>query len=139
MADRNEVKLTGVAISDPTFTRMGGTKTPMTSFLLQVNEQFMSNGKQVSHPNVIVVECLGQHADPVMYKVKKGMRYEVTGYIRTEQSRFSVRAFVVNKEPNDDIVKYLQGVEVALELLMNSRDKHSAIDGLRQILHEGKL
>jgi primosomal replication protein N len=138
MTDRNEVKLSGLVISDPTFTRMAKSNTPIVSFLIQVEERFVSNGKPATHPNVILIESLGQHAEVVMKKVKKGLRYEVVGYIRAEQSKVSVRSFNVNFEEKDESLKYLQGIEAALEIVMNSRDKVVAVEYLRQILHEGQ-
>lgn len=138
MADRNEVKLTGLAISDPTLTKMAKSRTPVVSFLLQVEEHFISNGKPATYPNVILIESLGQHAESVMKKVKKGLRFEVGGYIRAEQNKFSVRSFNITIENKHDTMKYLQGIEAALEIVMSSRDRSAAIDHLRQVLHEGQ-
>ena len=134
MADRNKVELSGLAISEPTLTRMAGSRTQVTTFLLQVNEEYFTDGRKTYHPNVIVVESLGKQADVVLDRVKKGARYEVTGYLRADSNKFSIRTFAVTKESKDDNLSFYNGIEAALEAVMSSRDKDSAIEEIRRIL-----
>jgi primosomal replication protein N len=134
MSDRNEVRISGVALTDPILTQMMGSKTSICSFLIQSNESFVSNKKTLYHSNVILVEALGKNASFVFERIVKGLRYEVVGYLRTDQKKFSVRAFVVNKEQNHDSLKHIQGLEAALDIVMNSPAKEAAIEELRRVL-----
>lgn len=135
--DRNEVKLSGVAISEPTNTRLP-SRVNITSFLLQVNEYFVSGEKRDYHPNVISVEALGKHADTALDLVKKGGRYEVTGYLRVESGRFCVRTFAITREIRDDNAAYLRGLETALETVLTSRSIEAAAAEFRRIIQELK-
>lgn len=133
--DRNSVELSGTAISDPTNTKLS-SKASLTTFLLQVNELFSSGGKRNYHPNVITVESLGKHAETVLERVKKGGRYEIAGYLRTEGGKVTVRTFAVTKQDRDDVGMYCRGLEVALEAILSSRDLKHAAEKVRDILAE---
>lgn len=135
--DINKVWLSGVAISDPVQTRFT-SRTASTTFLLQCMERFESkSGKVNHHANVILIESLGTHSNTVMQRVKKGLRYQIEGYLRVDQSeknRVCVRTFSVVKEPDDSSRMYTDGLRSCLEILRLSRDKESATQEIHEIL-----
>lgn len=137
--DINKVWLTGLAISDPIQTKLN-SRTPATTFLLQCMERFESKSGRVNHhPNVILIESLGSHAGIVMDRVRKGMRYQIEGYLRVDQGqgqRVCVRTFSVTKEPDESNRMFADGLRTALEAMRLSKDKSSAIDEVHKILAE---
>lgn len=137
--DINKVWLTGLAISDPTQTKLN-SRTPATTFLLQCVERFESrSGKVNHHANVILIESLGSHSNMVMERVRKGVRYQIEGYLRVDQAdknRFCVRTFSVTREPDDSSRMYADGLRAALEALRLSRNKEMAIEELHKMLGE---
>ena len=134
--DINKVSLSGLAISDPTKTQLN-SRTYSTTFLLQCMERFEArSGKVNHHPNVILIESLGSHALVTMDRVRKGLRYQIEGYLRVDSSRVSVRTFSVSREPDENSRMYADGLRAALEVLRLSRDKAKAIDELHCILME---
>lgn len=137
--DINKVWLTGLAISDPIQTKLNA-RTPATTFLLQCMERFESRSGRVNHhANVILVESLGSHSNIVMERVKKGLRYQVEGYLRVDQSdknRFCVRTFSVTREPDDSSRMYADGLRAALETLRLCRNKEVAVEELHKMLGE---
>ena len=138
----NKVILSGQAVSDPILTMLK-SRTPSASFLIQVNERFLTNDNKVRYKhNVFTIESLGNQARAVMDKVKKGVRYNIEGYLRcengTHKDRYIIRTFAVTKDEDEGIDMYYQGIEQALEVVRGSRDKAAAIDKLMKILYEGQ-
>jgi len=139
MSDINKVWLSGVVVSDPVYTKLSTTKTPLTYFNLQVNESFRNRaGVAQVKPNVIRIECLGKAAETSSRKVKRGKRYTVDGYIRQdhheEQELFRVRSFAVYPDESLDEINYKEALKQALRIVKSSRDIDSAIDRLEEMI-----
>lgn len=140
MDDINKVWLRGQAISSPTLTKLG-VRTPMCSFLLQVNERFVdSDGKTKTTPHVFTVESLGRSANITLESVREGQLYNIEGYLRTSKNRseVTIRTFAVTKVDERIAESYYQGLEQALEVLTTSRDKDAAYNRLVTILAEAR-
>lgn len=141
--DINRVWLSGLAVSQPVLTSASG-KTPLASFNLQVNEQYIdSQGVTKSRSNIIRIEGLGRAATSIMEKVHHGVRYSIEGYIRQDiftrskeeaTEDFKVRVFAVAKDGSGDGAQYDEGLRQALGLLEKSRDKDAALESLRRLL-----
>lgn len=144
--DINRVWLSGLVVSQPVLTSASG-KTPLASFSLQVNEQYIdSQGVTKTRSNIIRIEGLGRVAASIMEKVHNGVRYSIEGYIRQDifsrsshnkeetSEYFKVRVFSVSKDGSGDGAQYDEGLRQALSLLEKSRDKEAALESLRRLL-----
>ena len=134
--DMNKVWLSGLAITQPILTKLGG-KTPFTTFTLQVNERFNDrDGKRCIKPNLLKIESLGRSAATTVSKVKEGMRYVVDGYLRQdsgdEGDYTRVRSFAVYKEDSETTSHYIEGLRQALEVMHRSRN----IDSAKKVLED---
>jgi len=138
MSDINKVWLSGVVVSDPVYTKLGHTKTPITYFTLQVNEKFRDRAGQTQvKPNTVRIECLGRSAENASRSVKRGKRYTVDGYIRVDthegEDSFRVRTFAVYPDESLDEINYKEALKQALRIVKSSRDLDSAIDRLEEM------
>ena len=136
--DINKVWLSGLVVSRPILTKLS-SRTPFTSFMLQVNEYFNDrNGNEKYKSNLIKIESLGKSAEVTANKVKRGQRYQVDGYIRQDtvddRPEVKVRAFAIYKEDSKDSAHYNSGLKEALRVLENSRDLGAAIGSIQDIL-----
>lgn len=135
--DINKVWLSGLAVSNPTLTRLP-SKTPQSSFILQVNEEFNDSlGDKKQKSNLIQIESLGKKAEITLEKIKQGARYMVDGYLRRDVvegvEKVRVRSFAVYPDDSQDTFKYKEGIQQALEILKRSRDIPSAIKMLEEL------
>lgn len=138
MADINKVWLSGVVINDPIMTKLGA-KTPITTFKIQVNEQFLDKtGVLQTKANIILVESLGKTAETTYQKVKRGQRFTVDGYLRQDHydghESVRVRTFAVYPDESNDSARYREGIKHALEVLAKSRDLNSAREKLEELV-----
>lgn len=138
MSDINKVWISGVAVTAPVLTQLG-SKTPFTTFILQVNEQFLDGNRNVRiKPNMIRVESLGKSAHATAEKVKQGKRYQVDGYLRQDrrdgQDDIRIRTFAVYREESVDCVNYNEGLKQALEVLKRSPNLQAAMATLEELM-----
>jgi len=138
MADINKVWLSGLVVSQPVLTKLS-SKTPFTTFSIQVNEKFKDrNGIIKAKPNIIRIESLGKSAEITASRVKQGGRYTVDGYLRQdiigEIDQVRVRSFAVYADDSSDHITYKEGLKQALEILRKSRDLESAVERLEDLL-----
>jgi single-stranded DNA-binding protein len=138
MADINKVWLSGLAVTTPILTQLG-SKTPFSTFTLQVNEQYLDNNRNVRiKPNLIRVESLGKGAQLTAEKVRQGRRYQLDGYIRQDLrdniEEVRVRTFTIYHEDSIDSVNYNAGIRQALDVLRRSRDLETAASMLEELL-----
>ncbi len=139
MADINKVWLSGVVTSQPVLTNLPVTKTPLSYFTLQVNEEFKDrSGVTQVKPNFIRVESLGKGARLTMENVKLGRRYMVDGYVRQdsdgENDFVRVRSFAIHADDSNDSVNYEGGLKQALRVLERSGDLDTAIGKIKEML-----
>lgn len=137
MADINKVWLSGIVVSQPILTRLG-SKTPFTSFSIQVNERFLDrNGLQQSKANLIRVESLGKAAEKTAQIVKQGARFSVDGYLRQDniegEEQVRVRSFAVYADDSNESTSHKEGIRQAIEVLKRSRDLPSALRQLEEL------
>lgn len=134
--DLNVVILTGQITTDPIKSRMNHNKTPLTSFTLQSNENFIdsSTGKECFHPNIIMVQTMGKNAEMVADRYRKGHKVFVSGYLRSDGETTSVRTHTLSHENSFYSERYYQGIDHALDILRSSKDKTSAVEALQQVL-----
>ena len=137
--DMNKVWLSGLAVTQPVLTKLE-SKTPFTTFTLQINEQFTDkHGVMRVKPNLIRVESLGRSAHSTAKKVQKHMRYFVDGYLRQDPGDTGdyvrVRSFAIYKEDSADTTHYLEGLKQALSVLNKSRDIRAAVSTLEELIH----
>jgi single-stranded DNA-binding protein len=138
MADINKVWLSGLAVTTPILTQLG-SKTPFSTFTLQVNEQYLDNNRNVRvKPNLIRVESLGKGAQLTADKVRQGRRYQLDGYIRQDLrdniEEVRVRTFTIYAEESIESVNYNAGIRQALDVLRRSRDLETAASMLEELL-----
>jgi single-stranded DNA-binding protein len=138
MSDVNKAWLTGVAASDPVFTKLG-QKTPLTYFTLRVTEEFKDRtGNAHSRPNDIRVESLGKMAEATYKKVKQGKRYTVDGYLRCDEvegrGMVRIRTFAVYSDSTAENTTYQAALTQAIRVIKTSRDKESALERLEEMI-----
>jgi len=137
MADINKVWLSGLVVSQPVLTRLS-SKTPFTTFTIQVNERFVDRGGSVQlKPNLIRVESLGKSAETTAERVRQGARFSVDGYLRQDvvdgMEQIRVRSFAVYPDDSVETVNYKEGLKQAIEVLKKSRDLPSALKQLEEL------
>lgn len=135
--DINKVWLSGLVVSSPILTRLQ-SKTPQSSFTLQVNEEFKDSvGDKKQKPNLIQIESLGKRAEITLDTIKQGGRFMVDGYLRRDMiegvEKMRVRSFAIYPDDSQDTFKYKEGIQQALEILKRSRDIPSAIKMLEDL------
>lgn len=138
MSDINKVWLSGLAVTQPVFTKLN-QKTPLTYFTLQVNERFTDrDGNQQVRPNLVRIECLGKAAEITAEKVRQGQRYTVDGYVRQDvfdgKELVRVRTFAVYPDESADAISFQDGIRQALKVLKTSRDIEAASERLEALL-----
>jgi len=136
--DINKVWVSGLVISEPVLTKFP-SGTPITTFMLQVNEQYTDkNSNRQLRPNIIKVESLGRSAEAVAKKVCQGKRYMVDGYIRMEHredgDEFKIRTFAVYRDESNEAALYSEGIRQAISAVKKSRDLPAAIKKLEGLL-----
>jgi len=139
--DINKVWISGLAVSEPVFTQLpsGSGSTPFTNFTLQVNEVFTDReGETRTKANFIRIEALGRSAETTAKKVQKGNRYYIDGYIRQDRledgDHVKVRVFAVYKDDTHDQVVHAEALKAALDIVLRSRDKDSAVKTLEGLI-----
>jgi len=140
MFDTNKVILSGIAQSKPIFTKMT-TSTPITTFTLQINEQFKDRtGKAQYKINFITIEALGRLAENTINLVKEGKRYVVDGYIRQDLedgvNYVRVRAFLIYPDRVSDSFVFEKAVKKSLDVLKTSRSLEDAKQKLECLIKE---
>lgn len=128
--DVNKVWVSGLAVTQPILTKLGG-KTPFTTFTLQINERFKDReGNPCVKPNLIKIESLGKSAQMTVQKVKEGLRYVVDGYLRQDSGESGdytrVRSFAVYKEDSETAAHHIEGLKQALDIMQKSRNMDTA-------------
>lgn len=136
--DINKVWLSGLVVSEPILTKFP-SGTPITTFMLQVNEQYTDrNDKRQLRPNLVKVESLGRSAEMVAKKVCQGKRYMIDGYIRMELreegEEFKIRTFAVYRDESNESALYSEGIKQAIEVIRKSRDLPTAVKNLEGLL-----
>ena len=135
--DTNKVWLTGLAITEPILTKISG-KTDSASFILQVNESFTdANKRSKCHQNTFTVEVLGKKALVIKNTIKRGIRYNIEGFLRSEygnSGNYTVRAFAVTEIRDHSRKFYAQGLEQAMDILRSSNSLESAQEGLLELI-----
>jgi len=139
MADINKVWLSGMVVSNAMYTKLP-SNTPITTFTLQVNEQFSDRSGIVQvKPNLVRVESLGKSAENVANKVRQGTRYMIDGYLRQDSSEgIRVRTFAVYPDDTLEDVCYKEGLKQAVKILKTSRDVNAAVEKIEEILVQRK-
>lgn len=140
MADINKVWISGLVVTQPIMTKLA-SKTPFTTFTLQVNERFLDrSGNQQTKSNLIKVESLGASAEKTMQKVKQGVRFSVDGYLRQDVldgvDNTRVRSFAIYPDDSAEVVNYREGLKQAIEVLKRSRDMKIALATLEDLLNK---
>lgn len=140
MADINKVWISGLVVTQPIMTKLA-SKTPFTTFTLQVNERFLDrSGNQQTKSNLIKVESLGASAEKTMQKVKQGVRFSVDGYLRQDVldgvDNTRVRSFAIYPDDSAEVVNYREGLKQAIEVLKRSRDMKIALATLEDLLQK---
>lgn len=138
MADINKVWLSGLVVSQPILTKLA-SRTPFTSFTMQVNERFLDrNGNPQLKPNLVRVESLGKSAESTAQRVKQGARFSVDGYLRQDVidgvEQIRVRSFAVYPDDSAEVVNYKEGLKQAIDVLRRSRDLPTAIKQLEELI-----
>jgi len=138
MADINKVWLSGLAVTTPLFTKIS-ERTPLSSFSLQINERFRDKtGSSRVKPNIIEIESLGKNAEQIIDRVKEGKRYVVDGFLRqdryNEVDKIRVRSFAVYPDDSTEQHSYLDGLNQAIKILLNSSDLTSAISKIKVLV-----
>lgn len=138
MADINKVWLSGLVVSPPVLTKLA-SRTPFTSFTIQVNERFLDrSGNPQFKPNLIRVESLGKSAESTAQRVKQGARFSVDGYLRQDVmegiEQVRVRSFAVYPDDSAEVAHYKEGLKQALDILRRSRDLPSALRQLEELI-----
>lgn len=136
--DINKVWLNGLVVTQPVLTKLG-SRTPFTTFTLQVNEKFIDrNGVQQLKSNLIRVESLGKSAESTANRVKQGARFSVDGYLRQDvidgQEQVRVRSFAVYPDESHEVANYKAGIQQAIDVLRRSRDLPTALKQLEGLV-----
>lgn len=139
--DINKVWLSGQVTTQPTLDKYG-SGTPITRFTLNIKEKYVNRkGEDVFHDNFFRIESLGRSTEKIMDTVKKGSRYMVDGYLRSDRAggktEFKVRSFVVYPDESFDNQNYISGLSQALHILENSMDIAQAKEKLAVLLKNG--
>lgn len=138
MADINKVWVSGLVVTQPILTKLA-SKTPFTTFTLQVNESFLDRfGNKQTKSNLIKIESLGKSAEQTAYKVKQGTRFSVDGYLRQDIIEgvdvTRIRSFAIYPDDSSEVFNYKEGLKQALEVLRKSRDMRTAVALLEDLL-----
>jgi single-stranded DNA-binding protein len=137
MADINKVWLSGLVVTQPVLTKLS-SKTPFSTFTIQVNERFINHGGHVQlKPNLIRVESLGKSAENTVERVRQGARFSVDGYLRQDLidgvEQIRVRSFAVYPDDSVETVNYKEGLKQAIEVIKRSRDLSTALKQLEEL------
>lgn len=138
MADINKVWVSGLVVTQPILTKLA-SKTPFTTFTLQVNETFLDRfGSRQTKSNLLKIESLGKSAEQTAQKVKRGARFSVDGYLRQDvidgADTTRIRSFAIYPDDSSEVINYKEGLRQALEVLRKSRDMRSAVTLLEELL-----
>ena len=138
MSDINKVWLSGLVVTRPLFTKLPST-TPVTSFLLQINEKFRDREKNVQFKqNLIPIESLGKNAESTADRVKEGSRFIVDGYLRQDlvgdRNTIRVRSFAIYPDESSEDAHYKNGLSQALKILAVSPDLKSAAAKIQELM-----
>ncbi len=99
--DTNHVLVSGTAYNDPNVIPLKNNKR-LCLFTLITNEEIFSRGRESRHQNFLQIEVLGKNIDKCLEMVRKGERFFVSGYLRTDDldgvERTRVRAYNVQKD-----------------------------------------
>ncbi len=137
MADVNKVWISGVVVSRPVLTQLS-SKTPLTSFNICVNEEFVQNGVPSVRENIVTVESLGKAAEKNLHFVKLGQRYQIDGYLRVDnfdgKNVMRIRTYAIYNDNTSESLVYKKAVSQILDILGKSRDLESAKTTLKEIL-----
>lgn len=138
MADINKVWVSGLVVTQPILTKLA-SKTPFTTFTLQVNETFLDRfGSRQTKSNLLKIESLGKSAEQTVHKVKQGARFSVDGYLRQDVidgvDTTRIRSFAIYPDDSAEVANYKEGLRQALEVLRKSRDMRSAVALLEDLL-----
>jgi single-stranded DNA-binding protein len=138
MADINKVWVSGLVVTQPILTKLA-SKTPFTTFTLQVNETFLDRfGSRQTKSNLLKIESLGKSAEQTAQKVKQGARFSVDGYLRQDvidgADTTRIRSFAIYPDDSSEVINYKEGLRQALEVLRKSRDMRSAVTLLEELL-----
>lgn len=134
MSDINKTWQSGVAISEPVFSKLS-SKTPCTTFILLVKEEFYDrNQNKQFKVNEFVVESLGKAAKRTHEVVKKGNRYIVDGYLREDAGKVKIRTYAVYPDTSCEVIHYNQALKTILEILQKSRNIESAKQQVEELL-----
>lgn len=119
----NEVFLAGDVWSPPTIVKLPAG-TPMLWFMLRVVETWNNRaGRSCSRDNIVKVDILGDNVHQYADHIKSGSFCFLKGYLRIEESSFSVRVYRLVP-----IETFHEGYASALKTAMaviteNDRDK----------------
>lgn len=135
--DVNKVWLSGLVVSRPILTRIN-SKTPFSTFNLQVNEKFKDRGGHDKiKPNIFRIESLGRSAELTAEKVIEGQRFHVEGYLREDnrdgETEVRVRTFVVYPEESVSAENYRLGLRQALQILVKHGTVEAAVKELESL------
>jgi len=136
--DINKVWLSGQVTSQPTLEKYG-SRTPITRFTINIKEKFVNKrGDSSFHDNFFSIESLGRSTEKIMDTVKKGNRYMVDGYLRSDKNGqkldAKVRTFAVYPDESFDNQNYISGLSQAMHILENSLDIDQAKEKLAVLL-----
>lgn len=99
--DTNHVLISGSAYSNPTIVPIKNNKR-LCLFTLITNEEIVTRGRSGHHSNFLTIEVLGKNIDRCMEIVRKGERYFISGYLRTDDmdgvERTRIRAYNLQKD-----------------------------------------
>jgi len=99
--DTNHVLISGTAHSNPNAVPIKNNKQ-LCLFTLVTDEEIFTRGKNAKHSNFLTIEVLGRNVDKCLEMVRKGERYFISGYLRTDDldgiERTRIRAYNIQKD-----------------------------------------
>jgi single-stranded DNA-binding protein len=92
--DTNLSIVVGQLVDEPEINDLKNSKKSLLFTLKNVERFELADGQPGSHENFLLFEVLGRNVDVYARSLTSGMRYEVTGYLRSGKIRGVERVWI---------------------------------------------